>query len=597
MKKSILTILTIFIIITDSCSNYKINHSLNINSKTLKTNTIYKTEIYVNDKSHKYFLQIFCKSYGLPHFNCRVIEYKPVNDKYVAEFQFDSTSYYAEFVVSDGKKILNEYKKETYIISINDSDIVVPVYYELLLQSKPAEYLKAFNLCRKNFPKDLGIFPVRWYYEGSNKITNRDSLMSQLNYIENNCGNYDDYFFVLAIGNKLIGNSEKFDYYLQKSSNLTSKLLNIDKTIMIFNDLVGSGINKNINTNSNKKYLNNLILNNNLSYFAARIFSSPFLSEIDSVDLINKLLKIDNFNYYNLLCKKYNILVFKQLKDSLDAINKIEREFDYAYNNQLEIYKAGKNCYFTMLPKKQIYYETKFWKFYNLNDYKNAVDIMHLTNNLLEEGNSGILIENYLRISDIFESKLYNLDSSVYYLIKANDLNSKNSKIKSEITRIKDNYYNGNLNFEQWIDSLKLNYRKKVTFNTGKNSEDKIILLSDNKRVNLNSPGKNLILFFYSVTCSPCKFVFNNISKNSNLLESKNTEIVYIANDQKDQIIELMNKYKLPYQYVENSKEIFDYFHIISVPVIINIDTNGKILNKQDGASENWSLLETLTYF
>ena len=80
-------------------------------------------------------------------------------------------------------------------------------------------------------------------------------------------------------------------------------------------------------------------------------------------------------------------------------------------------------------------------------------------------------------------------------------------------------------------------------------------------------------------------------------LRKKNIELIFIAQDKVDLIDKIKLKYKLNYKMVKNAKQIFDKYSVSAVPVLIYINTEGKILNKINGLSENWSLEETLEFF
>src|SRR5690606_23440480 len=142
------------------------------------------------------------------------------------------------------------------------------------------------------------------------------------------------------------------------------RLFNNEITASIFNDIFKSGIQTDINKNLYVLNLINIINKNPYSFFTIRTLCSPYKSkyDVEFIPVIFNLLKKENYSYCNLLIKLYSILTFNCMPDSIDLTDSIEKEILNMYSNKLQLYKSGKNAYFTQLPDYQIFNEIRYHK-------------------------------------------------------------------------------------------------------------------------------------------------------------------------------------------------------------------------------------------
>lgn len=596
MKQTIKIILLGLLITLNSCLTPISRNEIVFSSDTLITQNKYTAKIINNSKEEEMFLQIFCKSSKFPYYSYKIFKFNKNKNGYDTDFVIDDSVYYVQFDISNGKKLIEENNTIQKLVFQRDSNLLTQSFYELLINSKPDNYLNVFKECRKTFPYDLGIFLIKWLYEGKYNLAVKKELISELKYIEDNFPKNGDYFLVLTVGYKLIKFQDEFIRNFIQLSKSTTNLLNNDIISNILNDVLNTKIDKSLENNENKNLILNLMNKNRFSYFTERRLISLISSEIVDINLLNELISKDNYHFYNLLLKKYYYLIINNIEDSIKVLSDIEYKFEYAYKNLFEIYNEGKNCSFGILPNKQIFLEFKFVKFNKLKKYNEVISTLQEQIDYTPKNETYLISSNYERISDVYKNNLYNIDSSLIYLIKAYDLNSKNQNIKNKISKIKNDYFNSQLDLNLWIDSIRLE-NKRITASRKLNICNLEIIFENERIVKLNNPNKNILLFFYSTTCDPCEIIFDQIGKNQDLLNKTNTEVIYISNEKLNEIKEFLKNKKINIDIVKNSNEINNYFDIVGVPVIIFINHNGMILNRQNGVSEKWRLDENLNLF
>lgn len=200
-----------------------------------------------------------------------------------------------------GEKFIEDYGSPNWLILKEDSTLFPQTYYEYLVESQKNVYMKIFDECRAHYPKDLGIFLIKWYYEGTNNLAKKENLLKDVNYIENNFPQNGDYYLTLTVGYKLLNEIDKFNESLKNLSTQTSQLLNNDRVTAILNDILQTRINKSIDVNKNKDVIIKLIENNSKTYFSIRRLSSLISNDLSNVKLLNDILESEKF-YYLMYC-------------------------------------------------------------------------------------------------------------------------------------------------------------------------------------------------------------------------------------------------------------------------------------------------------
>lgn len=591
-------ILLYIVLLTSSFNFINCNDKIILDKDTLFENKQYEAKIKKENNDKEYYLVLFFKSIKYPVYSYEAIKMEDNGSFYTAKFKIQPLRYMLTLNISDGEKFIEDYGSPNWLILKEDSTLFPQTYYEYLAESQKNVYMKIFDECRAHYPKDLGIFLIKWYYEGTNDFAKKENLLKDLNYIENNFPQNGDYYLTLTVGYKLLNEMDKFNESLKNLSTQTSQLLNNDRVTAILNDILQTRINKSMDVNSNKDVIIRLIENNSKTYFSIRRLSSLISNDLSNVKLLNDILESEKFYYYKLLLKKYQLLINNSVTDSSLTIKEIENIFENAYKNIRETFLEGKNYGFHLLPRKQIFYEIKYLKSFKNKDYRNAINIILEQNNVYDKDETYNIATNYGRISDIYLKYLYNLDSSLSYAIKYYDL-IKDKDAISKLENIKNTYFKSEMDLNTWIDSIKLDSRKNKNSNNNNTliNNSTLINLDNNISINLNQPLKKIILFFYSTTCGPCKIIFNQIKKNKDFIKSNKFNIVYISAETKNIVEKFKTDINFNFDYVKNGDELRKLFKVVNEPVLVYINENGEVLNKQNGVSEKWDLQDSFNTF
>lgn len=591
-------ILLCIVLLTSSFNFINCNDKIILDKDTLFENKQYEAKIKKENNDKEYYLVLFFKSIKYPVYSYEAIKMEDNGSFYTVKFKIQPLSYMLTINISDGEKFIEDYGSPSWLILKEDSTFFPQTYYEYLVESQKDVYMKIFDKCRAHYPKDLGIFLIKWYYEGTNDLAKKENLLKDVNYIENNFSQNGDYYLTLTVGYKLLNEMDKFNESLNNLSTQTSQLLNNDRVTAILNDILQTRINKSIDVNNNKDVIIRLIENNSKTYFSIRRLSSLISNDLSNVKLLNDILESEKFYYYKLLLKKYQLLINNSVKDSSLTIKEIENIFENAYKNIRETFLEGKNYGFHLLPRKQIFYEIKYLKFFISKDYRNAINTILEQNNVYDKDETYNIATNYGRISDIYLKYLYNLDSSLSYAIKYYDL-IKDKDAISKLENIKNTYFKSEMDLNTWIDSIKLDSRKNKNSNNNNTliNNSTLINLDNNISINLNQPLKKIILFFYSTTCGPCKIIFNQIKKNKDFIKSNKFNIVYISAETKNIVEKFKTDINFNFDYVKNGDELRKLFKVVNEPVLVYINENGEVLNKQNGVSEKWDLQDSFNTF
>lgn len=240
----------------------------------------------------------------------------------------------------------------------------------------------------------------------------------------------------------------------------------------------------------------------------------------------------------------------------------------------------------------------KYLKSFKNKDYQNAINTILEQNNVYDKDETYNIATNYGQISDIYLKYLYNLDSSLSYAIKYYDL-IKDKDAISKLENIKNTYFKSEMDLNTWIDSIKLASRNNKNSNNNNTliNNSTLINLDNNISINLNQPLKKTILFFYSTTCGICKIIFNQIKKNKDFIKSNQFNIVYISAETKNIVEKFRTDINFNFDYVKNGDELRKLFKVVNEPVLVYINENGEVLNKQNGVSEKWDLQECFNTF
>lgn len=598
MKTFCLNLLVLFIL--SSC-NPDTQNKFYFNSEILISGTKYKAVLNDFDKSKKYYLQVVKNTDKKSDFNCEVIEFKKKSDHLEAEFNFDTYDYLAYFSISDGENIMQDLPQIKKCILNTDSSLKEFTYFDLLDNAEMETYIDIFNHSRLNYPNNIGIYLFRWKFESSNNLNNRDSLLKQISYLENNFSMNPDIHFVLAIAYSLLGNKEKIKFELNELAQSECRLFNNSFTSNIFHSVFNTGIQKKFDENEFEEILRNIMLKNPESIYTIRIISSSYKSKYDSLNipLYYDLLKSDNYFYLDILFKVYEKIVFNFLPDSINTADRLEYEIGNYYNNKLDLYKTGKNPHFTKLPNDQIFNEIKYHKSMKMKMFNKAIRICreNIKNSFMRK-NLSLINYDYLRIAKIYEENLLLLDSALSNYIQSYILKRNDKETKNELIRFYNKYTNKSNNFEDWLDSVETVVRVQSKINQSKfENSNNIIKFANGNQINLNFPNKNTVLIFYSFTCSPCKYIFNDMRNNLQNVFNSDVQFIYVSKDENAKIQLLEKEYKIGFQNILNSKEIFNEYNITGVPVIICINEDGNILNKQEGVDINWNFDDLLSIF
>ncbi len=595
MKKTLLLIIISLLII--SCNKDK-SADINFIQEMIISNT--KQQFAVNNlaPNKQYFLHIyeFCDSEE--HNKYEIVEFKKIENTYVADFILDSTVFMVQFNITDNKEVLADYQPIVAQVYNEDSTLKKYSYLNILSEAKKGNYLEVFNRSIQQYPDNISIYLARWQYEGMHELANRDSLTNQINELKANHYNNPDIHFVLAVAYKLLEDDVNFLNELKQLEETGSKLLNISFTSSIFNSVFNLGIQNNIDKSKYEEVFHNLIVKNPNSTFAIRNLVSPFSSKYDSLNIpiLYSLLQTNKTYYNDILLKLYIILSIKYMPDSLSSANKIEQEFLKYYKNPFKLYKEGKNPLLNSLPNPSVFNEFRYHKNFNSGNYRKAIEVCREKIDFFKADNQVSLIKyEYIRIAEVYENNLQILDSAISNYIFAYERDK--SKLDEALLQIYKKNYRNLDKFNSWADSTvkAIKIIQKVKKND--NVSDKFILFENGSKINLNHPEQNTVLIFYSINCGPCKWIFNSISKNITSIEDTDTKIIYLTKDKKDDIDIMAKKYKLGFDYIKNSKEIFNFYKVKSVPVAIFINTDGEIVNKVDGASKEFDIMQLINYF
>ncbi len=595
--------LFIIIILIQACKEAKENSNIEdftFSSQDFKAENQYTIKCN-NKKYNNLYLYIIKKTYSDQNYQCELIKFNLRVEDHIADFQIDEKTYFATFIVFNKGSEYNELYRREAIVKKRDNTLSLYAYYELLYIAKPDEYLKIFSEAQTQYPDDFGIYLVKWQYEGMNGRASRDNLKNDLNYIQNKKTNSGERNLILSMGYKLLKNSSKQTMYFALASESKINILNNDIITSAINDVLEIGKQNNLNMRPNESNLINLLENNPNSYFTLRNIVSSSKSIYDSslIKLINQNLNDDEFYYFELLESKLTRLTFSFLPDSSKEISEIIDIFKRSYaNNQ----NGVSGCNSVFMPKEASLLEVAFWANYKSELYNSAIETCLRKIEIFKKNyNYSIINYEYERIVDIYQNKLHEIDSALIYLFEGEEVSLKKSKINDAFMNIfLQNKENNKQTFLEWKSTTKTRLMSANAKGKSNSSIDNLenIILQDGPSFNLLHPSKNLILFFYSFNCGPCKILFEQMT-NAKIMElrKKNIELIFIAQDKVDLIDKIKLKYKLNYKMVKNAKQIFDKYSVSAVPVLIYINTEGKILNKINGLSENWSLEETLEFF
>lgn len=588
------------ILVICSC-NKGYNYDNYISDEEFLTGKKYTAIIKNFDSNKTYFLQID-KSTILPFASeCDVVEFKKKSNHLEAEFVFKDSDYMAHFAITDGEERLDEFPKLMKLIFNSDSSYKEYTYYPSLMESSKENYLDLFYRSLAHYPDNIGIFLTRWQFEGNNKLNNRDSLLQQITYLINNHSTNPDIHYVLSVAYSLLGDDKRVENELQKLSETECRLFNNQFTAGIFNDVFNTGFQTNLEQNENADIIRNIILKNLKSYYAVRNLSSPFKSKYDSLNipLYYELLNEKHYFYLDVFISLFSKTIYNFLPDSIETADRIEYEFENIYKNRLELYKSGLNSYFIKLPTIQIFNENRYHKNMKMKRFDNAISICreNIKSSLENKSLSSINTE-YLRIAYIYENELSQPDSALSNYIQSLMVKRKDKETNKELLRFWKKNTDQSVEFDKWLDSVENRFKTQyLAFQSQIESSKNKVKFADGKEVNLNFPERNTVLVFYSFTCAPCKYIFENMKVSRQKVYNSNVQFIYICNDENEKIDILENKYRIGLQKLSNSKELFGIYDVKAVPKIVCIDKTGNIVNVQDGAGLHWDVEDMLAFF
>lgn len=554
---------------------------------------------YPNRADKQLYLELFIISEDEPCYKNVVLPLEFNNNTSAIEYNFSRRDAMVKFCVTDGDSVILDFNKYNHIVSKEGKTNIYSYYYNLL-NSDSTDVFKVFWEAKKDYPDDVGLYPILWNSMNANGIRNIDSLKFQIGRITSNYQNTNDKYLVLSIGYNILGNTDSTLFFLGKCVTGKISIINNDIISTITNGLLDA---KEINlSKSMKDSLNNLLIENNPnSYYTLKQLTSlgKRPKNTDYYEMLKQAINSKNYFYSQLLFSMYSYLIFSDAKDSLNVINDYERLIEDIYNHPLEAYKNGHNANFTTLLNKNIFNEMKYWKSYKSEDYRNAAVICKANfYNILVENNDQLTFSNAKRISKLYVDKLNNVDSALKYLILCKHFVKETET--EVLNELKNNFFDKwkNVGFEAWVDSLTNVHETEFKRNYVQIPSSTLIKF-DNETIKIGSQKEKLFLVFYSKTCGVCKFIFKDLSKNKQQLSSfkDKLRVIYIADEPKSTIEIFREKYGLDFKHIVNGNELLDLFKVEGFPVVLIIDENGRVIMRQEGAGEDWKFENYFKYF
>lgn len=592
MKYFILLIVFVLISCNDIVDKIA-NNEINFNTDYFIENEEYEVSINSLDTS----LYLYCSMYSNSKstFKSEYFRFDEINNKLVSKVKFSKDIYKVEFFIAKNGKIEREYDKKIAIVLNPDSSLKKQSYINIL--NSDIEFndgLKLIDEFKEKYPRSLEIYPMKWKFEAINKINKKESLKKDLEFIENFHTKDGNYYFVQFIGNKLLGDNLKADLFLDSLTVQESEYFNDPTLYPIISKLLDVGY---TSKNNNNNILNNIYQRNPISLFTLKNVTSLYYKSKDSslIDIYDTLLKEYKYFYPTILLSKFRYLTYLNVDSNNNVLKRVYldefiTEFDFLYsnlysNNSLEFLKNNKYGLFEFITYNLVLNFVYSYYFVN-SEYNKSIETALKIIDRLSENDLRVKFSTLLFIGDVYLKKLDDLTNAKKYYFLAKSLNIKEEYINKKLLTLFKRFDLKNISFEEWIQ-INLEKMKNDSINNYSNSPN--IVFTNNINAKVYDSKKKTLIIFTTFTCSVCKYVYKEIENNKKWYED-NFRIIYISREKQEKLNILNKKYNTNMQEIINGKELFNYYDIGGVPVVVINDEKGKQIYKEEGANKNWTL-------
>lgn len=571
------------------------DEEIQINSDYFIENKEY--EVSINSKDTNLFL--YCTMYSDKgnSFQADYYKFYRINNKLTTKVKFNKNIYKVGFYIAKKGKILKEIDTKSIDILNIDSSFKKQTYLTILNRNiEFNEGQKLINEFLNKYPNSLEIYPLKWKYETINKINKLDSLEKDLLFIKQNFPHNGNYYFIQFIGNKLKGDNIKAEMLIDSLQYFECEFFNNSVLYPMISKLLDVGY---VSKNNSSEILNNIYKKNPLSLFTIRSITSLNYNSKDSsmLQIFDTLLSENKYYYPNILFSKFKFLNFIRVDTNKNILGRADLEniiikLEDLYknlNSNDSYYFLKENKYDLLAFINYNFVLNLIYSYHYLNgDYQKSINTANKVINLLNEDDIRLKFSTLLFIGDVYLNNLKDLANAKNYYFLAKSLDIKDDIINKKLFKLYKKYNLQEVSFDEWIQ---INLEHIDVENQKKLKDLPKINYKNNGEVSLYDFNKKTLLIFTSKTCSVCKFVYKEINDNKSWYSDK-FNIYYISQEKQNDLDYLNEKYYLDMKEIINGKELFDYFKIGGVPVIIVLDENGNQIYKEEGANENWTLLD-----
>ncbi|HAW08023.1 MAG TPA: hypothetical protein DCW42_02470 [Bacteroidetes bacterium] len=457
-------------------------------------------------------------------------------------------------------------------------------------------YLKYFYDEREKYPQNIAIYASRWSFEMQMKILNRDSVHSQIQYLEKQYPNNGALCLLQIIAytiNYNKTNKAKLDSAIDKVQFVKSETaLNNWELSGLLNDVLSG--NDSLHPNLTKKIKEQLIINNPFSFFTNTLISHTTLwNDIDSniaINVINTVINHrPNIVYYN-ITKGY-ILSKYFLPDSINELNKtidlLNNALEKYYNNNNDLFYSGSDPFHRLYIGRGLVQSIILKKAENTGNYTEAIDFFKNSIKYFEPTSNNVGM-TYDMISELY-LKANQKDSAIKYLYYAYYLFPGRTDLLNRLNTLV--YGKKEVKGDKVIKELREKYKFPQVY---LNANAPAIIYADGSKIDLLKLDKPKLIIFFNLRCGICEDLMIDYI-NSQMQNKKDIYVVIISPDE----INSLKNYKfyelLNAKIVANAIDLIKYFNVgFTAPKYIAISRDNRILSKGDGyqkGSIDWNAL------
>lgn len=492
---------------------------------------------------------------------------------------------------------LSFHQPRQLLISESSTKILLPVYKnndkleygarEVLLQNSNIEnYKKIFFEELNENPNNTAIYANRWLYELERRILNKDTVKSQIKFLESN-----------KIKNEILPLLQIIAYTITNDYvKLNEVIDNVDqvKNSIYLNNWDLGGLLTNIlydddSENRKQKFLvlEKLVRNNPISFFTRTQINAGIIKQINpfiAIEVLNKVISnYPEIYYFNIT--KGLILSRFFLPDSLKAAKEIEKfliDIIKEYMNNNNIYYSGHDPHHALFLGRGLISSISYEISKSTKDYIKTIEYLKFTLGYYEPTSNNTAM-TYDMLSELYQSS-HQSDSAIKYLYYAYSLYPGKPGLKDRVISLINNKTN-----QTKIKNI-MDAKRKFDFPVSYlNKEVPEIKYVDNTSENLLKIKTPKIIIFFTLNCSSCRDLILDIAKYISEQDSKKVFVALIAPENVTNLKKCGYYNYLNSKIITNSQELMRYFGLGNfAPQFVIISSDNRVISKNDGFNKNY---------